>query len=62
MGQRASGNGVMKTRAPNRGRAPTVFERRHANWGLLTVLENDAKVSQPPFDAITFDLALLWSE
>ena len=36
-----------------------VFERRDTNWVLLTVLENDATVSQPPFDAITFDLALL---
>jgi len=39
-----------------------VFEKRDAKWVLLAVLENDAKVSQPPFDAITFDLSSLWSQ
>jgi len=39
-----------------------VFERRDAKWVLLAVLEKDAQVSQPPFDAITFDLSLLWPE
>jgi Uma2 family endonuclease len=39
-----------------------VFENREGKWLLLTVLENDANVSQPPFDAITFALATLWAE
>ncbi|MCX7627459.1 MAG: Uma2 family endonuclease [Methylophilaceae bacterium] len=39
-----------------------VFENRGGKWLLLTVLENDAPVSQPPFDAISFDLSSLWAE
>ncbi len=39
-----------------------IFENRDGKWTLLTVLENAAAVSQPPFDAITFDLSALWSE
>ena len=39
-----------------------VFENRDGKWLLLTVLENDASVSQPPFDAIAFDLASLWAD
>ena len=39
-----------------------VFENRDGKWLLLTVLENDASVSQPPFDAIAFALASLWAE
>lgn len=39
-----------------------VFENRDGKWLLLAVLENDASVSQPPFDAITFGLANLWAE
>lgn len=39
-----------------------VFENRDGKWLLLTVLENDAGVSQPPFDAIEFPLAVLWAE
>ena len=39
-----------------------VFESRDGKWVLLAVLENDAVVSQPPFDAITFDLSSLWAE
>jgi Uma2 family endonuclease len=39
-----------------------VFESRDDKWVLLTVLENDAMVSQPPFEAIAFDLSALWAE
>ena len=39
-----------------------VFENRDGKWLLLTVLENDALVSQPPFDAIAFNLASLWAQ
>lgn len=39
-----------------------VFESQNGKWVLLTVLENDAPVSQPPFDAITFDLSSLWAD
>lgn len=38
-----------------------VFEHRDGKWLLLTVLENDAAVAQPPYDAITFPLASLWA-
>lgn len=37
-----------------------IFENRDGKWLLLTVLSNEASVSQPPFDAIAFDLASLW--
>ncbi len=39
-----------------------VFENRDGQWLLLTVLENDAAVSQPPFDAISFPLDALWAD
>lgn len=39
-----------------------VFENREGKWLLLTVLENDAAVSQLPFDAIAFPLDSLWAE
>lgn len=39
-----------------------VFENREGKWLLLAVLENDASVSQSPFDAIAFGLASLWAE
>lgn len=39
-----------------------VFESRDGKWVLLTVLENDAAVSEPPFAAISFDLSSLWAE
>jgi hypothetical protein len=29
---------------------------------VLAVLENDARVSEPPFDAIAFDLSSLWAK
>lgn len=38
------------------------FENREGLWVLLTVLEDDAAVSQPPFDAISFGLDSLWAE
>lgn len=39
-----------------------VFENHDGKWLLLTVLENDAAVSQPPFDAISFPLGSLWAD
>jgi len=39
-----------------------VFENRAGQWLLLTVLENAAPVSQPPFDATSFPLDALWAE
>ena len=39
-----------------------VFENREGQWVLLTVLEDDAAVSQPPFDAISFSLSSLWAD
>lgn len=39
-----------------------IFENHDGKWLLLAVLENDAPVSQPPFDAITFELNALWAE
>lgn len=39
-----------------------VFENREGKWLLLTVLENNADVSQPPFEAITFPLSSLWAD
>lgn len=39
-----------------------VFENRDGNWLLLTVLEEAAAVSQPPFDAISFPLSNLWAD
>jgi len=37
-------------------------ENRSGQWLLLTVLENAAAVSQPPFDATSFALDALWAE
>lgn len=37
-----------------------VFENLGGKWLLLAVLENDAAVSQPPFDATGFPLDVLW--
>ena len=39
-----------------------VFELREGRWMLLATLADDAPVSQPPFDAITFPLDALWPE
>ena len=39
-----------------------VFENRASQWLLLTVLEDAAAVSQPPFDATSFALDALWAE
>jgi hypothetical protein len=39
-----------------------VFENRAGQWLLLTVLENAAAVSQPPFDATSFALDALWAD
>ena len=39
-----------------------IFENREGKWLLLTVLENNADVSQPPFDATTFSLGSLWAD
>ncbi len=39
-----------------------IFENREGKWLLLTVLENGADVSQPPFDATSFNLSPLWAD
>ncbi len=39
-----------------------VFELREGRWTLLETLADDAPVSQPPFDAISFPLDALWPE
>lgn len=39
-----------------------VLENHDGKWLLLTVLENDAAVSQAPFDAISFPLGSLWAD
>jgi Uma2 family endonuclease len=39
-----------------------VFQNESGRWLLLTVLENDAPVSQPPFDATSFPLSDLWGD
>jgi len=38
------------------------FELRDGDWVLLATLVDDAPVSLPPFDAITFPLDALWPE
>jgi len=38
------------------------FENQNGKWLLLAVLENDAPVSQRPFDATSFPLSSLWAD
>jgi hypothetical protein len=38
------------------------FENRGGKWLLLTTLKDQDQVSLPPFDAIAFDLSLLWAD
>ena len=38
------------------------FELRDGHWLLLSTLVDDAQVSLPPFDAISFPLNVLWPE
>ena len=38
------------------------FELREDRWMVPATLADDAPVSQPPFDAITFPLDTLWPE
>ena len=38
------------------------FELRESQWLLVSTLADDAPVSLPPFDAITFPLDALWPE
>ncbi|MCP4287478.1 MAG: Uma2 family endonuclease [Gammaproteobacteria bacterium] len=38
------------------------FENRGGQWLMIAALENDNPVSVPPFDAITFDLSVLWPD
>ncbi len=38
------------------------FELRGGRWTLLATLADDAPVSLPPFDAVTFPLDALWPE
>lgn len=39
-----------------------IFENHDGEWLLLAVLEENAVVSQPPFDAISFELGSLWAD
>lgn len=39
-----------------------VFANQSGKWLLLDVLENDAPVAQPPFDAVSFPLDSLWAD
>ena len=38
------------------------FENREGKWLLLSTLKDAYPVSLPPFDAITFDLSILWAD
>jgi Uma2 family endonuclease len=38
------------------------FALRRGRWSLLAALRDDAEVRQPPFDAITFSLSVLWPD
>jgi len=38
------------------------FENNGGKWRLLTILNGQDRVSLPPFDAIAFDLSLLWAD
>ncbi len=38
------------------------FENNAGKWLLLTTLNDRDRVSLPPFDAIAFDLSLLWAD
>jgi Uma2 family endonuclease len=38
------------------------YENRSGKWLLLSALKGDDAVSLPPFDAITFSLAVLWAD
>jgi Uma2 family endonuclease len=38
------------------------FENSSGRWLLLTTLKDRESVSIPPFDAISFDLSLLWAD
>ena len=37
-----------------------VFERQGATWNLAAIYKDDAKIRAVPFDAVEFDLGLLW--
>jgi Uma2 family endonuclease len=39
-----------------------VYENTGGRWLLLRVFENDDEVSAAPFDAIAFNLAVLWAD
>lgn len=39
-----------------------VFENVEGRWVMLRALEADESVSVPPFEAIAFDLAVLWAD
>lgn len=39
-----------------------VYENRDGKWLLLNTLENNAAVSEKPFDAASFDLGSLWAD
>ena len=52
----------MRWRCLNIGLQLTKTCSQNGKWVLLTVLEDAAPVSQPPFDTITFDLSSLWAD
>jgi Uma2 family endonuclease len=39
-----------------------VFDRRDGAWVLVTALRDDAEVRLPPFEAVGFPLAALWTD
>lgn len=39
-----------------------VFQNENGRWLLLKVLESEAEVSEPPFDATAFPLSALWAD
>ncbi len=38
------------------------YQNQDGQWLRIAALENSDPVSVPPFDAITFDLSLLWTD
>ena len=45
-----------------RARTLEAFELKEGSWVLLTTLTDNAAVSVPPFDAISFQLGTLWPD
>ena len=38
------------------------FERRDGAWALIAALAGEAEARVPPFDAVAFPLAALWTD